>query len=213
MLPLSDNLQQLDAISTVEGRPLSRSFDVFCAALGLLLLSPLLLLIALVIKVGDGGPVFYRQQRMGKNFRSFKLLKFRTMLVGADRNGLLTAPGDPRITRVGSLLRKCKLDELPQLFNVLTGEMQLVGARPEVAKYVEMMRPQYELILREPPGVTDPASIAFRHEERFLSSSQIEQQYLSEILPKKIRLSLEYQARRTFFSDVRILFQTVLGLG
>lgn len=190
----------------------TRGFDFVCAALGLLVLTPLFILIAAAIKTGDRGSVFYRQERLGQGFRPFRLLKFRTMVSGADRRGLLTSPGDQRVTRVGRWLRKYKLDELPQLLNVLAGDMQLVGARPEVPKYVAMFRPQYELILREPPGLTDPASIVYRDEQAFLNSSEIEAQYVSAILPHKLSLSLEYQRRRTLFSDVRILLQTLKKL-
>lgn len=214
LLAPSENLEQLDAFLGRETGPrlLTRAFDFVCVAMGLIVLSPLLLLIALAIKIGDPGPVFYRQQRVGKNFRPFGLFKFRTMFKGADKAGLLTAPGDARITRVGRFLRRYKLDELPQLANVMRGDMQLVGARPEVPKYVEMFRTQYALVLREPPGITDPASIAYREEENCFSSAHIEEQYIAEILPHKIKLSLQYQAQRNFLSDLRLLFQTLRGL-
>jgi lipopolysaccharide/colanic/teichoic acid biosynthesis glycosyltransferase len=214
MSQLSNNLRQMENVSATgfRIRSLRRLFDLQCAILGLAVLSPMLLLIALFVKLDDRGPIFYRQQRIGKNSRPFGLWKFRTMVVGADKAGLLTEPGDRRITRVGAFLRNYKLDELPQLFNVLVGDMQLVGARPEVFKYVDMFRPQYELILREAPGITDPASLAYRREEEAFSSGNIEEQYVTKILPDKIRLSLDYQQRRTFFSDVRVLFSTILDL-
>lgn len=209
----TENLEQLRTVLPGESaRPFTRVFDLICSGMGLIVLSPLLLLIALAIKVGDDGPIFYRQQRVGKDFRPFGLLKFRTMLVGADKTGLLTAPGDTRITRVGAFLRRYKLDELPQLLNVVKGEMQLVGARPEVPQYVEMFRAQYAVILREPPGITDRASIAYREEHKFLSSGDVERQYVTEILPDKIRMSLRYQAERSFLSDIRLLFETLQGL-
>jgi len=178
----------------------------------LLLLSPLFLLAALAVKWDDGGPVLYAQDRVGKNFRSFRLLKFRSMAPGSERSGVLTAPSDSRITRVGRVLRKYKLDELPQLWNVLQGDMQLVGPRPEVARYVERFRERYAILLRQPPGITDPASLAYRHEEQCFQAGAIEQQYLARILPDKLRLSLEYQRRRNFFSDLAILLHTVAGL-
>jgi lipopolysaccharide/colanic/teichoic acid biosynthesis glycosyltransferase len=190
---------------------LNRVFDVSCAALGLVLLSPLLGAIALAIKFDDGGPVFYTQHRIGKNFRHFRVFKFRSMLVGADRDGLLTAPGDSRLTRIGRWLRRYKLDELPQLFNVVKGDMQLVGARPEVERYVRMFRPQYELILQDRPGVTDPATLAYRREDQIFSASRMEQQYVEEILPAKLKLSLDYQRQRSFLSDVGILLRTVFA--
>ncbi len=190
----------------------THSFDVLCAGIGLFLLSPLFGLIAAAIKIDDGGPVFYAQVRVGRMFRPFRVLKFRSMVVGADQKGLLTAHADSRLTRMGRILREYKLDELPQLLNVLHGDMQLVGARPEVGRYVEMFRPQYDLILQERPGLTDPATVAYSREDRVFSSSNIEQQYVSEILPEKLRLSLEYQRRRGFFSDLGILLKTIASL-
>jgi len=189
-----------------------RIFDVSCAAAGLLLLSPLFCAIAVAIKFDDGGPVFYTQDRIGKTFRRFRVCKFRTMVAGADHGGLLTVAGDARLTRVGRVLRHYKLDELPQLFNVLRGDMQLVGARPEVERYVEMFRPQYTAILQDRPGITDPATLAYRREDQALSACGTEQQYIHEILPAKLRLSLDYQKKRNFLSDVGILGRTVLGL-
>ena len=190
----------------------NRMFDVLCAVMGLVLLSPLFCAIAAAIRLEDEGPVFYKQIRVGRKFRHFRVYKFRSMITGADRDGLLTAPGDPRLTRVGRWLRRYKLDELPQLFNVLRGDMQLVGARPEVERYVQMFRSQYAVILRERPGITDPASLAYRREDQILSSGRIEEQYVEEILPAKLRLSLDYQRRRNLLSDLRILLQTAFGL-
>lgn len=190
-----------------------RAFDAVCAALGLIVLAPLLAVIALATKLGDGGPVLYSQLRMGRNFRRFRLYKFRSMVPGADRLGMpLTHAADSRVTRVGSLLRRYKLDELPQLLNVLKGDMQLVGARPEVPRYVDRFRPQYALILRDRPGITDPAALAFRNEERLLGAAgDIESLYVETILPRKIELSLRYSERRSFVSDLQIIFKTVLG--
>jgi lipopolysaccharide/colanic/teichoic acid biosynthesis glycosyltransferase len=168
--------------------------------------------IAVAIKLDDGGPVLYEQVRVGRSFRRFRVCKFRSMVPDADRDGLLTAPGDSRLTRVGRWLRQYKLDELPQLFNVLKGDMQLVGARPEVERYVQMFRPQYAVILQERPGITDPATLAYRREEQIFSASRMEQQYVEEILPAKLKLSLDYQMRRSLLSDVRILLQTAFGL-
>ncbi len=180
--------------------------------MGLFLLSPLFCVIALAIKFDDGGPVFYKQVRIGRNFRCFRVCKFRSMVTGADRDGLLTAPGDSRETRVGRWLRRYKLDEFPQLLNVLKGDMQLVGARPEVERYVQMFRSQYAVILQERPGITDPATLAYRREDDMLPVSGIEGEYVEKILPAKLKLSLDYQKRRTFLSDIGILAQTVLGL-
>jgi lipopolysaccharide/colanic/teichoic acid biosynthesis glycosyltransferase len=186
-----------------------RAFDTVASALGLTLLSPLLALLALAIKLDDGDAVFYSQARVGRDFRLFQLLKFRSMAPGAARSGFLTTPGDARITRVGRFLRKYKLDELPQLFNVLKGEMQLVGPRPEVERYVCLFRAEYSVLLQEHPGITDPASISYRNEEKMFNAGPIEEQYVSQILPDKLRISLEYQQRRNLFSDVRILLQTL----
>ena len=189
-----------------------RTFDVLTAATGTVFLSPLLFAIAVAVKLNDGGPVFYRQVRVGRNFQRFRVCKFRTMVVGADRQGWLTAPGDSRLTLVGSFLRRYKLDELPQLLNVLIGDMQLVGARPELERYVEMFRSQYAAILQERPGITDPATLAYRREEQIFSAGRMEKQYVAEILPAKLKLSLDYQERRSFLSDIRVLLQTVLAV-
>lgn len=219
MLPLSKEVEIAEESWSGYQRAgaLHRVFDILCSAMGLFFLSPMFCAVAMMIKFDDGGPVFYRQFRIGKGFHRFRVCKFRSMVTNADRNGLLTAPGDSRLTRVGGFLRRYKLDELPQLFNVLKGDMQLVGARPELERYVEMFHPQYEVILQERPGITDPASLAYRHEEEILSASRrghqnMEQQYVEEILPVKLKLSLAYQKQRTLFSDVRILLQTVFGL-
>lgn len=177
--------------------------------MGLTLLSPVLALAALAIKLDDGDAVFYSQTRVGRDFRLFKLVKFRSMAPGADRSGLLTAPGDSRITRVGRFLRKYKLDELPQLFNVLKGDMQLIGPRPEVERYVCLFRADYSVLLEDPPGITDPASISYRNEEKVFNGEPIEEQYVSQILPDKLRISLAYQQRRNWFSDVWVLLQTL----
>ena len=190
---------------------LCRVFNIVCSVSGLLALSPLLALIALAIKWDDAGPVFYSQNRVGRDFKPFQLVKFRSMTIGADHAGFLTAPGDTRVTRCGHVLRRYKLDELPQLWNVIKGEMQLVGPRPEVEQYVSQFRGQYSVLLSEPPGITDPASLAYRREEQIFVIGQMECQYVSQILPDKLRLSLEYQKRRCLSSDIRILLQTVLN--
>jgi lipopolysaccharide/colanic/teichoic acid biosynthesis glycosyltransferase len=182
---------------------------MFAAASALLLLAPLLAVIALAIKLEDGGSVLYSHQRVGRNFRKFALLKFRSMVPNADRiGGPVTVGGDPRVTRVGGLLRKYKLDELPQLINVLRGDVQVVGARPEVERYVQMFRPQYEVILRDRPGLTDPATLAYRDEEQMFGEGDVEEQYVSRILPGKLELSLEHAKHRTLLSDLSIIFRT-----
>jgi lipopolysaccharide/colanic/teichoic acid biosynthesis glycosyltransferase len=189
-----------------------RIFNLAGSVAGLLILSPIFAVIALAIKCDDGGPVFYWQKRVGKQFKPFRLVKFRSMRAGADRAGLLTGPSDPRVTPCGRLLRRYKLDELPQLWNVLKGEMQLVGPRPEVDTYVSRFLEQYSVLLREVPGITDPASLAFRREDRIFASGSIEHLYLFQILPEKLRLSLDYQCRRSLRSDFLILLKTILSI-
>jgi len=191
------------------GRPLTRAFDILFATLGLILLFPLFAAIAVAIRLDDGGPIFYQQKRVGKCFRLFRIYKFRSMVAGADSQGLLTGPNDKRQTAVGRTLRRYKLDELPQLFNVLKGDMQLVGPRPEVERYVNAFRSQYEEILLERPGLTDPATLMYRHEEHLFSKEALESEYLERLLPAKLQLSLEYQKRRGFWSDLRVLLRTL----
>lgn len=188
-----------------------RAFDVVCAVTGLAVLAPLLVIVAAAIKLEDGGPVLFSQPRLGKGLKKFRLLKFRSMVRNAKGSSLLTAPDDPRITRVGRFLRKYKLDELPQLANVVKGEMQLVGVRPQVECFVEIFPIEYELLLQDRPGITDPATLAYRHEEQMFQAGPLEKQYVSQMLPRKLMLSLQYRQTRTFFSDLGILFRTVLG--
>ena len=198
--------------SVSQNSALHRAFDFSGAVLGLFCLGPLFCLIAAAIKMDDRGPVFYQQARVGRGFQSFQVWKFRSMVIGADREGLLTEPGDARVTRVGRVLRRYKLDELPQLFNILRGHMQFVGARPEVERYVQMFRPEYAVILQDRPGITDPATLAYRHEDQVFSSGHMEEQYVKTILPAKLKLSLDYQKSRSFWSDLRIALQTVVVL-
>ena len=189
-----------------------RAVEVIVAGVGLILLSPILALCALAIRLEGRGSVFYSQLRVGRDFQDFRLLKFRSMNPGAEKKGLLTSPNDARVTRVGRLLRKYKLDELPQLINVLRGDMQFVGSRPEVRKYVEHFPNEYALLLLDRPGITDPASILFRHEEEAFSNEDLEKQYVADILPRKLELSIGYQRTRSFVSDLKVLIRTVIGL-
>lgn len=191
--------------------PLKRAFDLCCTLPGLALLSPLLLAIAAVIKLDDGGPVFYRQERIGKDGVPFRMWKFRTMVVDADKRGLqLTVGHDPRITRAGEWLRALKLDELPQLFNVVSGEMSLVGPRPEVAKYVALYSEAQRRVLTLIPGITDPASIRYRDENDLLAqASDPERLYIETIMPEKIRLNLEYAATATCRRDFGVILGTL----
>lgn len=191
-----------------------RVFDFTAALVGLLVFFPFLILIAILIKLDSPGPIFFRQERMRLGFRSFRLFKFRSMRVDAPATGpAITAGGDSRVTRVGRWLRDTKLDELPQLINVVLGEMSLVGPRPEVRKYVEMFRRDYEDILKVRPGITDYAAIAFRDEESVLARFENpEEGYVREVLPRKILLYRQYLARRSFWIDLRIIFLTVVRI-
>jgi lipopolysaccharide/colanic/teichoic acid biosynthesis glycosyltransferase len=187
-----------------------QAFDFLCAFLGLLILSPLLLVIAIAIKLSSRGPVFFRQERVGMNFQPFQIMKFRTMYEGLD-GPLITASSDRRVTRVGRILRRIKLDELPQLWNVLKGDMSLVGPRPEVEKYVGQFRKDYEEILSVRPGITDPASIAYRREDVMLAvSDSPEAKYVTDILPKKIAMSKEYVRTRSFVGDFILIVRTIV---
>jgi lipopolysaccharide/colanic/teichoic acid biosynthesis glycosyltransferase len=191
-----------------------QAFDIVVAFVGLLLLSPLLLLVALLITIDSRGPVYFRQERVGRDFRPFLIYKFRTMVQDASRKGgSITFGLDPRITRVGRLLRKTKIDELPQLINVLRGEMSFVGPRPEVWQYVELFRQDYEEILKVLPGITDLASLRYRHEAEILGRSENpEDEYVRRVLPEKIRLAKEYVRRSSLLFDVTIIFKTILTL-
>lgn len=190
-----------------------RILDCAAALAGVALLSPLGLLIGAAIKAEDGGPIFYLHPRVGRNFSPFRLLKFRTMVAGADRmGGPVTVADDPRVTRVGRFLRRYKLDELPQLVNVLRGEMSLVGPRPESERYVRLFRARYAQILLQQPGITDPATLAFRNEEQLLAGGDSEKLYTEEILPRKLDLSAAYLANRTLLSDLNILVQTLFRI-
>lgn len=193
---------------------LKRIFDCTCAILGLVVLSPLLGLIALAVKASDGGPVFYRGLRTGLNGRQFRIWKFRTMVVDAERTGVTaTADDDPRITRVGRFLRKYKLDELPQLVNVLVGDMSLVGPRPEVPQYTALFTTEENAILSVRPGITDWASLWDVDEGAVLAGSDDpERAYLDKIRPEKIRLQLKYVRECTFGKDLKILMLTLWAL-
>lgn len=195
----------------VEERILRRAFDAVCASAGLAILAPLFAMIALASKVDDGGPILFSQCRVGKELRKFRLLKFRSMRSNCEAGCLLTPPRDARVTRVGRFLRRYKLDELPQLVNVLKGEMQLVGVRPQVEKFVNIFPAQYGELLQTPPGITDLATLSFRDEERVFQEGSIEEHYIAIILPIKLAIALKYSRTRTFLSDLEILFRTVLG--
>lgn len=179
------------------------------AAAGLVFLSPLLALLATIVWLDSGRPVLFRHRRVGLGGNTFELLKFRTMVV-YHGGPPLTRRGEARITRAGRVLRRWKLDELPQLVNVLRGEMSLVGPRPEVPQFVNPEDPLWRRVLAVRPGITDPASLEFRNEEELLAAAEdVERYYRDVILPRKLMLSARYLESRTFFSDVKILFQTV----
>lgn len=191
-----------------------RLFDLFFSTIGLLLLLPLFLFFAIWIKIDSPGPVFFRQTRVGWFGRPFQIYKFRTMCSDAESKGRqITVGADPRITRSGQFLRRYKLDELPQLINVVKGEMSLVGPRPEVRKYVELFRNDYEEILTIKPGVTDLASLKYRKEALILEQAiNPEEEYIRNVLPDKIRLAKEYLRSRTFSFDLALIFKTLLRL-
>ena len=193
-------------------RMLTRVFDLVAAGAGLLVLSPLFAVLALVVKITSPGPVFYRAVRVGRHGENFRALKFRSMVAGADRVGPgITRAGDPRITPVGGFLRRTKLDELPQLINVVKGDMSLVGPRPEDPRYVALYSPQQRQVLAARPGITSPASLQFRNEAETLAGPGWEKLYVDEIMPRKLQIELEYLQRRTLLTDLGVIWRTVLS--
>lgn len=191
-----------------------RAFDLSCAGLALLLCWPLFLLIALLVKLEDRGEIFFHQERVGYKGKTFRIWKFRTMAMNAEQRGkAITVGRDPRITRIGYWLRQFKLDELPQLFNVIKGEMSFVGPRPEVQRYVNLFKRDYAEILTVRPGITDLASLQYRNEAELLGlATDPEDVYIRQILPEKIRLAKEYIARSSFWFDLHIMVKTALAL-
>ena len=189
---------------------MKRLFDIFASGVGLVVLSPLFLIVAVWIKLDSTGPVFYRQVRVGKGNQDFKIFKFRTMRIGSDRGSLITVGGrDPRITTSGYFLRKTKIDELPQLINVLIGDMSLVGPRPEVRHYVNYWTPEQMRVLDVRPGITDPASIKFRNENELMGQAENpEEYYIHVIMQEKIKLYLAYVEHASFWYDLKLIFQT-----
>lgn len=189
---------------------MKRLFDLFFSAIGIIVLSPIYLIISLLIIFDSKGGVLYKQERIGKNSVPFNVLKFRTMVPDAFAKGALTVGSrDPRITNVGYYLRKYKLDELPQLFNVLFGEMSFVGPRPEVKKYTDLYTPEQKKVLSVRPGITDYASIKFRNENDLLASSDDpEKLYIEEIMPEKLKLNLEYINDNHILKDIKIILDT-----
>jgi lipopolysaccharide/colanic/teichoic acid biosynthesis glycosyltransferase len=190
---------------------LKRGFDVISSLIGIILLFPFLLILWICIQLESSGGGFYRQVRVGKNGVDFRLWKFRTMQTGADKKGLLTIGGrDSRVTRIGFYLRKYKLDELPQLINVLVGEMSIVGPRPEVRKYVDLYTQDQRKVLSVKPGITDYASIEYSNENELLAQSENpEKTYIEEVLPAKLELNYKYLNEQGFITDLKIIFQTI----
>ncbi|RJQ20581.1 MAG: sugar transferase [Nitrospiraceae bacterium] len=193
---------------------IKRLFDVSASLAGLAVLFPVIFFIALLIKLDSSGPVFYRGLRVGRNGRPFRIFKFRSMVHNADKIGGTSTPDDdPRVTRTGQVIRKYKLDELPQLINVLTGDMSFVGPRPQVPWAVELYSEEEKQLLSVRPGITDYASIRFRNEADILKgSADPDRDYLEKIAPEKIRLGLEYVRERSLWLDIKIIFSTLKAL-
>ena len=189
---------------------MKRIFDILASGFGLLVLSPLFLILAIWIKLDSKGPVFYRQVRVGRHNKDVRIFKFRSMRVGSDKGSLVNIGGrDPRVTRSGYFIRKFKLDEFPQLINVFVGDMSLVGPRPEVRHYVDFWTPEQMHVLDVRPGITDPASIKFRNENELLEkAADPERYYIDVIMQEKIKLYLEYVEKHNFFYDLGLIFKT-----
>ncbi|GAA0076888.1 sugar transferase [Clostridium sp. CTA-5] len=191
---------------------IKRIFDFICSSLGLIILSPLFLIIVFRIKSGSDGPVFFKQIRVGEDGKEFEILKFRTMVVDAEKLGKqITVGKDNRITKVGAFLRKYKLDELPQLINVFKGEMSLVGPRPEVPRYVKLYNQDQRQVFEVKPGITDLASIRYKDENELLGKAENpEEFYINTIMPDKLALNLEYIKKSNIFFDIYIILKTIL---
>ena len=193
---------------------MKRLFDIVASGLGLLVLRPLFILVAVWIKLDSEGPVFYRQVRVGRYNKDFRIFKFRSMRVGSDKGSLVTIGGrDPRVTRSGYFIRKYKIDELPQLINVFIGDMSLVGPRPEVRHYVNYWTPEQMHVLDVRPGITDPASIKFRNENELLEKAEDpEKFYIEVIMQEKIELYLHYVKNASLGYDIKLIFQTFCAI-
>jgi len=191
-----------------------RVIDMLVAFISLLILSPIFALVAILVKLDSPGPVFFLQERVGKDFKKFKIIKFRTMVVDAPKSkNTITKKSDVRITRVGKLLRKFKIDEMSQIINVLKGDMSVVGPRSDVEKYVKMIEKDFREILKVRPGMAGYVIIKFRDEEEILEKYEnLEEGYVKEVLPRKIRLDKEYVKNLSFFNDIKIFFLTFLSV-
>lgn len=193
---------------------MKRLFDIIASTCGLIVLSPLFVVLAIWIKLDSEGPIFYKQTRVGRNNKDFHLYKFRSMRVGADKQGLITiGDRDNRVTKSGYFIRKYKLDEFPQLINVLKGDMSLVGPRPEVRKYVAMYTPEQMRVLNVRPGITDIASITYRNESEILSHVEDPEKYYVEVIMQdKLRLNLEYVKNQSLLYDIKLIFKTFFAI-
>ena len=199
-------------------RFLKRTFDIIFSVVGMVLLSPVFLILAIAIKIDSKGPVFFRQERVTRYGKTFKIFKFRTMVENADKKGtLVTIKNDKRITRIGKLIRKCRLDEIPQLINIFVGEMSFVGTRPEVRKYVDAYTDEMKATLLMRAGVTSEASMKFKDEDEMLNKcvkkyKSIDQAYIEEILPNKMILNIKYIEKFNLLADVRIMAKTAISM-
>lgn len=211
------------AVTDVEGfwqrastfdRVARRAFNFTSSLLGLVALSPVFVAVAIAVKAGSPGPVLYRQRRVGRGGTTFDILKFRSMRSDAETvGGQLTIGADPRITKVGQFIRQWKLDELPQLINVVIGDMDLVGPRPEVPKYVALYNDEQRAVLSARPGITDPASVEFRNESDLMAQHpDPESLYIEQIMPRKLALNIEYLRGRTLASDIRVILSTLVAI-
>lgn len=190
-----------------------RAFDIVVSFLALLILAPLFLIIAVAIKIDSKGPVFYRQERITQYGKSFRIHKFRSMIVGADKNIQVTVANDSRVTKIGKLIRKCKLDEISQLIDVLCGNMSFVGTRPEVKKYVNQYAKEYVATLLLPAGITNTASIMYKNENDLLHSVEnVERIYIEKVLPNKMHFNLKELAKEGMFHDIKVIFMTFFAL-
>ncbi|GAB4292729.1 MAG: sugar transferase [Marinilabiliales bacterium] len=193
---------------------MKRAFDIIFSLLAICLLLPVFIIISVLVLFSGEGGIFFIQKRVGKNNKDFSLIKFRTMRPGSDKKGLLTVGAkDNRVTKTGYFLRKFKLDELPQLFNVLIGDMSIVGPRPEVRKYVDLYNEEQKKVLSVKPGITDYASIKYVNENEILGKSENpEETYIKEIMPAKLKINLEYINNKSFWKDFKIIFKTIAAI-
>lgn len=193
---------------------MKRLFDILASGFGLMCLSPLFAVLAVWIKCDSPGPVFYRQVRVGRGNKDFRIFKFRSMRVGSDKKGLITVGGhDPRVTRSGYYIRKYKLDEFPQLINVFIGDMSLVGPRPEVRKYVDMYTPEQLRVLDVRPGITSLASLRYRNENELLAQAEDPDRcYVEKVMPDKLAIDLEYVPKANLLTDIKLIFATIASI-